>query len=382
MSQVTHASSQTTWYDIVKSAPRLFVSTLFEPFTNEDAQAFLQEQQEQIESRGLVSYTWTHLRALSHHVYEHPLETLSLTGTVALGHVPTEREASLLLLSLSVVDLVKTANGIRARSETDPSLVGRVSNRSQFLGLGIVTIGLLSALPKVGALDWASLQELKNLHPDGVNEKNLNDEMLSFEACIDETQSLQQCLNKLPSGTVDAYVLSHHHSGVLSNVKFQNETTCLSIAHQASEAALQVCYNSPTNFTSYTLEPLNISLPQELPSGASFVHIEILLENKKPLSFLKETRPSYDLGSKPICILIKATKSAPSLQLCFNPNDAASMTLEKAPEGIHLMSQKGPVSVIIDNPERFGLNPNQESLECSPEEKRGGFFNLFSWWPW
>jgi hypothetical protein len=134
-----------------------FFTSLFEPFTNHNAQEFYKSQMTQVTDEGVTNYAYGKARQCLTTIKNNPSDAFIMGGAMALGWVSVEEYFPLIPLAVGVVNSVK-------HSQTLCALAGSITSETIMQkGLKIALYGgavySVASLPAAAALDWNSLAD-------------------------------------------------------------------------------------------------------------------------------------------------------------------------------------------------------------------------------
>ena len=378
--------------------PWLFVSSLLEPFTCRDAQAFYARQITCIKQDGLHGYLWNIGKKACGWAKERPVDALVLTGSALLNHVDLKQGGAVVYALVKTVTVYKD---VKSAYLIAPSILSLLPKRLLTpIVCSSVTVCFLAALPTVSGHDWGSLADARSYYRGSPCAENPWKALMTpVTKCLESGGSLDECRVHLPQTTVnDLYVFTRHPSSdktldPVSIVKVNEKGDfCFYLALSKTSQFTKTCFTSLSDPNSRTIERVTSmsieKLHEGLKPGQSVVHVGMQLLSSQARgnscgSF--DTREqAYELGDTPVCLLTSVKSGGEVSQLCWNPSKPESMILKKLDGGISL-EQDGdkPVSLFIKNPKKLGLETGPEKTPEAPcQEKAKGFSLLqaLTWW--
>lgn len=350
----THRS--TSWVDLAK-LPILFTKSLFEPFTNENAQNFYQKQVTQIKKKKITGYTWNVVQHIGRTIKEHPLNAFILTGAMLLGCTEIGNYTKLLPAAIVTANTIKNGKFLKslANSIDNKTLIGRVVKIAFYGGAALY---FLSSIP----IASASLK-------DCTCDKSLIGLMNPLMQCIQNGGNLHECRASMPEETLNEfYVFARHDNDHFSLVQLNKNKTCIYTALEKTSDVTKTCFIDLENPDSWTVErvqgfPLTKTI-EGLAPGQKVEYFGIEITSTDYACGYNPIREAdYDLGNQPLCQLTALKPSGDVSQVCFDPKHPQSLTLKQL-NGFSLIHPgNGPISVVIKNPEEFGLKID---ADCTP----------------
>ncbi|MBN9343209.1 MAG: hypothetical protein BGO76_03810 [Caedibacter sp. 38-128] len=382
----------------VASIPAHFITSLFEPFTDQDAQTFYNNQLQQIKSNP-SGYMIDTIFAVGRAVKDHPLDAVSFLAGAVVGHTNLGEVPAISNLNKAITIAKFTKEGTRAVLALQLTSGDTLVKKGMQIAVIGTTLYFISSVPGADAVEFKSLLDAKK-HYSGKTCENQpwGKLMTPASECLHAGKGLQECRALITDQTTsDLYVFTRHPStqGIdpVSITKLHDGKTCFYTALEANAPVTETCFDDLTNLDSRTVSvvpEMKLTKAHEgLNPGQSVRHIGLHLKkptySSKSCGTFHEHKADYELGEEPSCLLTAIHSQGDVSQMCFDPNHPESLTLKKA-EGVELQFQDDgkPVSVVFKNAKKHGLNvdPDQkvEAEVCPDKPQSISLWDAFSWW--
>jgi len=229
--------------EVIKS----FFTTLFEPFIDEKAQSFYCRQAQQFKQNG-IGYIWDKIKRSYQAVKSHPLDAVSLTTGVIIGHYPNLNE-----FAPFIPKIVQALNNTKV-SYSWLSFAKKIDGTTIInKGVKLVVAGgavyLAASIPVASALEWNNLADAKAHYGGGSCQKDPWDTVMKpASSCLREDKGLQECRILIPADVEqDLYVFTRHPSSnpdidPVSIVRLQDGKTCFQTALTEDSSVTEVCF--------------------------------------------------------------------------------------------------------------------------------------------
>lgn len=309
--------------------------------------------------------------------------------------------------ALFVVSLVSKANPVVATAlatkniynatktalSNDPS----IPSIQKILGVALYSgaaLSILSSIPMINAAEYNSLAEAKAAFPGQGCDAYLREKMFPIKVCLQKGGSLTDCKSLVENMDSDLYIFTNHN-GPVSIVQLHNDKTCVLTALDSASDVTKTCFTGSDLSTRSVerVEGLSLTKAHEgLEPGESVQHVG-LFKHFTGCGIFRKVDSNFNLGDEPVCMLTSLNPGGSVSQVCFDPAQPESLVLKPAPEGIILEhSGDQPASIIVKNPEKFGLDIKPEYAEpCQIAEVIGvkgvSLLDALRWWwyqetPW
>jgi hypothetical protein len=214
--------------------------------------------------------------------------------------------------------------------------------------------------------------------------------MSPVSKCLYAGGSLEQCQRQIPDSHSiydlgkDMYAFTRHASAnaeldPVSIVQLDGQKTCFLTALDTKSPVTKTCFDSLTNLDTRSVEVVpDLSLlraHEGLQPGQSVRHVGLHLlyggSHSASCGHFSQASAKYELGEKPACLLTALRPGGDVTQMCFDPNNPETLTV-KPVEGISLNFEDNggkPVSIVIKDPSKLGLNVKPEIVPPSQDSK-------------
>jgi hypothetical protein len=343
-----HATSQPSLG--VMGGVKLFLTSLFEPFIDDKAQAFYHTQKEAVQTKGIFGYGKDIVITQARWAKENPVDavfdTISLSGALAFGHTNIAAAYPQLLTAYQALGVARPVSAILKDASTQDleKWLPRLIEVSAYSG----AFYLISQFPMgANAASFNSYADAKRAY-GGYGcpiDQQIVSEASDVGRCLAEPGStLEICQAQLAdhSGLAkDLYVFTRHPSVThpdldpVSVTRLDLNQTCIQSALSPDSPVTQICYEGELTATSTfnvtRLDDLTLNQGHEgLKSGESARHLGIHHEGSSCGLFNKATT-SYDLGEEPLCFKSATETGGPVTQLCVDPTRPEVMTVKEVP---------------------------------------------------
>jgi hypothetical protein len=335
------------------------------------------ESQEESRLTKYMSYanaqaTWQHLRKLGVRgsalgfldACDDRFTTPISVGAIAFGLVNDDPIVALVGLAASNFrfgrHVFQLGRSMNARTIAD--------HGSQF---ALMAFGLymIAHVPGAAALDASGIKTYGQLrdHFNGpaCSNDQINGQMYPITRCLSTGRSMQECRDlNTPTSSNDFRVFTVHPTNdanlnPVSTAKFGvQKEVCFMTAMKSGEPVTQTCFHdlaNPANHTVTVLPSVTLADAHKgLQPGQSMQYFSVSIKDDSCASF-KPVQAKYDLGGKPVCMLLKAP-GAEGQQMCFNPANAGEITLRPAPIDLTpMVKDNNPYALVVRDPVETGL---------------------------
>lgn len=295
--------------------PILFFTTLFEPFTNQDARDFYKSQGQQIKEEGLLNYGAKQIKRTGQAVKDNPLEAILLGGGVALGWTDVGETTLIVPLAVGTVSGLKNGQSIVTLAKSIRT--DGLGDKWLKLALYGSAVYMVASVPVSQALEFNSLTDAKAYYNGGPCPQNpWQSHMNPVVKCLEEGGTLQTCRPQIPSEVdSDLYIFTMHPSqdsnlAPVSITKLHDDQTCFYTALSGDTPVTKTCFfklDDPTTRTVESVDMVLMKAHEGLEPGLSVQHFGLELQGdhyeSKHCGYFHEIPTPYELGSKPICLL-------------------------------------------------------------------------------
>ena len=364
--------SPSSWKDILQ-IPYLFVTSLFEPFTNQDAQDFYKSQLTQVQEEGITEYTSDKAKKASLAIKNHPLDAISLMGGLALGYTDMGEYTPAIEAVVITANRLKNGKSLinLAQSVDGQALVNK--------GLKLALIGgvvyIISSVPTAAAYDWNNLKDAEDHYSGGACPKNPWERLMTPATnCISEGGNLNTCRALIPEGPeTDLYVFTRHPSSdeslnPVSITKLHDDMTCFYTALRPDSPVTRTCFPDPSDPSVRSVErALDMNLMRAhmgLKPGMSKEHIGMRFQGRE-CGYFHEGTAKSDVGEDATCLYTALKPGEEVTQLCYDPKNPESLVLMKA-EDVELKADESMVFKEDGNPISFVIK--RKALNLLPQD--------------
>lgn len=327
---------------------KLFFTSLFEPFINDQAQAFYHTQWEAMQHQGVVGYGKDLVMTQAQWAKDHPmdavLDTVSLSGAVILGHTNIAATYPQLLTAYQTLGIARPVAAVfnDLPSQDARKWLPRLLEASAYS----VTLYLVSQLPMgAEAASFNSYADARRTYSGygcPIDQQIVSDATDVGRCLAEPGSTLEMCRTRLPNYPgleKDLYVFTRHPHVTnpsldpVSVTRLDLNQTCIQSALSPNTPVTQICYKGeliPTSAFKVTrLNDLTLSQGHEgLESGESARHLGIR-HGGYGCGLFNKAQTTYDLGKQPLCFKSATERGGPVTQLCVDPARPEVMTVKE-----------------------------------------------------
>ncbi len=375
---ITHAGRTVIQPSLgIMGGVKLFLTSLFEPFIDDKAQAFYHTQKEAVQTKGVFGYGKDILITQARWAKENPVDavfdTISLSGALAFGHTNIAAAYPQLLTAYQALGVARPVSAILKDASTQDleKWLPRLLEVSAYSG----AFYLISQFPMgANAASFNSYADARRAYGGygcPIDQRILS-EASQVASCLQESGStLEICQARLadhPGLAKDLYVFTRHPSVThpdldpVSVTRLDLKQTCIQSALSPDSPVTQICYEGDLSATSTfnvsRLDDLTLNQGHEgLKSGESARHLGIH-HNGDSCGLFNKATTSYDLGEKPLCFKSATETGGPVTQLCVDPTRPEVMTVKEVPADPSMIFPEdgSPAFQVIDSGKTHALD--------------------------
>jgi hypothetical protein len=287
-------------------------------------------------------------------IFNYPLESATLSGSLILTHSLVNDDTAVILGSLlAVTNIVKNGKKfiVLANSTTFSSskATNSILRKACIVTIIAACVYGFSTLPIASAYIPCSPSSDKAID--------------LARQCFAKGGDLKQCFGLVTKEGFSKFGCEYtHHVSAVSKIEIETQKICFSMALKDAPNGTKICFQDLETLESPTLESFPaeelIAEFDDINQGESYREIAAL-GNTICRTFSTIVAPDV-IPDQAICIL--SPTGAEVMQTCFNPRTPSRITV-KSLEKVYLVY---PRSVITKAPLELGFDPTIEKSECYP----------------
>ena len=363
--------SSWSWADLASgtlSHTKLFFTTLFDPFIGDDAQTFVNNQITALTEDSVEDYVYDKTAKVLTTIKNNPYASLQTTLTLT----PVGQYIPLLNFGVNAVANIKQTKMFYDLASTLNS--NNLLNKTLRMALYTGGIYALTQIPMAAAHEFNTYTQAKNHYTPGECSRESRQWIMPIKTCIEKGGSFAECKTQNPytgNGNTQVDIFTRHLSNtedfdpvskVLFGDNYEGGKTCFFTSLNTESKVTKLCFKNLNNPSDRSIEVVNINLSnahEGLNSGETGIHVAAISSYNECGYFPPHEKNPTTLEGNPICVLTAIKPGGEVTQICFDPTNPGAVTL-KVNEDFGLNFEDNgdnkPVSLIIKNPKKVGLN--------------------------